>query len=277
MLTKELKHLRESFFKTVFSLLGHIANCDGYVNRQEIKRTQAYMDKMKLSEQCKREAIQLFRIGASPQFNIKQLLEEFAAAAQKTPSIIEVLLVYLIGLARIDGFLVEKEIKVVREVAACLKYSNIIFDHLLRMVAAQDRFVEPADTSDFKFTKETSSDKKNNSNQSSDFNQSDQANQKSQSSKNEQSSQNEKAKRSDQENYFSRSKSGDDLTAAYEALGVARDIDEDALKKAYRKLVSQFHPDKLQGQGLPPELINTATDRFKKIQGAYDYIKKHKK
>lgn len=288
----KLKQLRESFFKTVFTLLGHIANCDGYVNRDEIKRTNTYMEKMKLSVECKREAIGLFRDGSSPRFNMTELLREFSVAAQRTPAIIEVLLVYLISLARIDGLLVEKEIKVVREVAAGLSYSNIIFDHLLRMVAAQDKFVDASDIGDTQFKKDSAADGKTDSPQgeasgpNAQGRQEDHPNKKNnysqsnayrQSNTSDHAKQKESSKKSGEGSYFSQNRPGDDLTAAYEALGVSSNIDEVSLKKAYRKLVSKFHPDKLQGQGLPPELVNTATDRFKKIQGAYDYIRKHQK
>src|SRR3954469_9340507 len=97
MTKEELKEIRESFFNTTFVLLGHIANCDGYVNRDELKRTRNYMEKMKLSAYCKQQAIRLFRTGANPQFNMRDSLEEFREAAIKSPSIIEVLLVYLIS------------------------------------------------------------------------------------------------------------------------------------------------------------------------------------
>lgn len=260
----KLKQLRESFFKTVFTLLGHIANCDGYVNRDEIKRTQSFMEKMKLTPECKREAIGLFRLGSSPRFDMTELLEEFAAAAEQSPAIIEVLLVYLISLARIDGLLVDKEIKIVRGVAAGLHYSNIIFDHLLKMVAAQDKFFDSSEE------KSSHSGQAHSAKQERQGGREQYAKQNNQQQKNQQQSGNK-------EHYNSSVKAaGADLTSAYAALGVASDIDDIALKKAYRKLVSQFHPDKLQGQGLPPELINTATDRFKKIQSAYDFIKSHR-
>lgn len=266
----KLKKLRESFFKTVFTLLGHIANCDGYVNRDEIKRTQAYMAKMQLSDECKREAIQLFRAGSNPQLDIVGLLKEFSEAAEKTPTIIEVLLVYLISLARIDGLLVDKEIKVVRGVAAGLGYSTIIFDQLLRMISAQDKFSDNADGS----AQSSSAEQKKPSSDNS----SAQADSLNRGGGNGQTDKNNHSNKPHQKNYFSQRGAGSDrdLIAAYEALGATSKISGEELKKLYRKLVNQFHPDKLQGQGLPPELVNTATDRFKKIQGAYDYIKKHR-
>ena len=49
----------------------------------------------------------------------------------------------------------------------------------------------------------------------------------------------------------------------YEVLGVERDADDDALKKAYRKLALKWHPDKNQDQ------IELATETFKQIQSAY--------
>lgn len=64
------------------------------------------------------------------------------------------------------------------------------------------------------------------------------------------------------------------LNLAYEALGVSSDSSDAEIKRAYRKLMSQYHPDKLTGQGVPQDMINEATERSQEIQAAYDLIKK---
>jgi molecular chaperone DnaJ len=52
----------------------------------------------------------------------------------------------------------------------------------------------------------------------------------------------------------------------YETLGVARDAEPDAIKKAYRKLAMQYHPDRNPGD-------STAEHRFKEVNEAYDVLK----
>ncbi len=64
------------------------------------------------------------------------------------------------------------------------------------------------------------------------------------------------------------------IDAAYQALGVSKDNSDAEIKKAYRRLVSEYHPDKLMGQGLPEEMIKEATERSQEIQTAYDTIRK---
>src|SRR5581483_3053295 len=51
----------------------------------------------------------------------------------------------------------------------------------------------------------------------------------------------------------------------YDTLGVAKNASADELKKAYRKLVRQYHPDRNPGDA-------DAERRFKEIQQAYDVL-----
>ena len=66
----------------------------------------------------------------------------------------------------------------------------------------------------------------------------------------------------------------DALDAAYKALGVTKESTDAEIKRAHRKLMSQYHPDKLMGQGVPEDMIAMATEQAKEIQLAYDLIKK---
>ena len=67
------------------------------------------------------------------------------------------------------------------------------------------------------------------------------------------------------------------LDDAYKALGVSKEASDQEVKKAYRKLISQYHPDKLIGQGLPEDMIAVATEQAKEVQLAYDLIEKSRK
>jgi DnaJ like chaperone protein len=64
------------------------------------------------------------------------------------------------------------------------------------------------------------------------------------------------------------------LEDAYKALGVTKENSDLEVKKAYRKLMSQYHPDKLMGQGVPEDMIAVATAQAQEVQVAYDLIKK---
>lgn len=64
------------------------------------------------------------------------------------------------------------------------------------------------------------------------------------------------------------------INDAYEVLGVASTSTDAEIKKAYRRLMSQHHPDKLMSKGLPPEMIKMATQKTQQIKSAYEQIRK---
>lgn len=65
------------------------------------------------------------------------------------------------------------------------------------------------------------------------------------------------------------------LQEAYDLLNVSKEATHDEIKKAYRRAMSQNHPDKLIAKGLPPEMIKVATQKTQKIKKAFDVIRKN--
>lgn len=68
-----------------------------------------------------------------------------------------------------------------------------------------------------------------------------------------------------------------ELRNAYAVLGVNEDVSDTDLKKAYRRLMSQHHPDKLISKGLPEEMMTLAKEKTQQIQSAYDQVSKSRK
>ena len=70
----------------------------------------------------------------------------------------------------------------------------------------------------------------------------------------------------------------DDMTPAQARaiLDVSPGADDDGIKKAYRRLVREHHPDTLMAQGLPQAFIDQATARMAQINRAYDVLRPEK-
>ncbi len=67
-----------------------------------------------------------------------------------------------------------------------------------------------------------------------------------------------------------------DLSHHYAMLGLEADADLTAVKRAYRKLASEYHPDKVVSKGLPDDFLKFAEGKFRDINEAYDAITKSK-
>ncbi|HPG38686.1 MAG TPA: co-chaperone DjlA [bacterium] len=62
----------------------------------------------------------------------------------------------------------------------------------------------------------------------------------------------------------------------YAILGVSRTDSNEVIKKKYRQLVLEHHPDRVISKGLPEEFIKIATEKFQEIQEAFEKIMKER-
>jgi len=68
-----------------------------------------------------------------------------------------------------------------------------------------------------------------------------------------------------------------DVEKYYAVLGCRSSDPDEKIRQQYRKLVQDYHPDKIISKGLPEEFVKFAHDKFREIQHAYDAIKKERK
>lgn len=242
------KNIREAFLTAAFRFLGYIAHCDGPVNRSEVDRLKVHMKKMNLSEAEQREALHLFKSGTAADFNTSEALQEFRAAT--TPKLIQILLVHLLTMARADNYLSKKEMHALQWIARELGYKSIVFNHLLKMIYQQDQMARRYLSQHVKENPPQGNTQHYAHNQSNN--------------------------ESNNKSTHYTSDHNQDLKKAYKILGVTADMTDDEIRRTYKKLASQLHPDKLMSQGLPQDHINAGTERFKRVQAAFSFIKKHR-
>ncbi len=64
------------------------------------------------------------------------------------------------------------------------------------------------------------------------------------------------------------------IDQAYVLLGITTEATNDEVKKAYRALVREYHPDIIKSQGASDEYLKEATEKVQDINAAYEMIKK---
>jgi len=66
------------------------------------------------------------------------------------------------------------------------------------------------------------------------------------------------------------------LDDAYAILNVSNTASDAEVKRAYRKLINQHHPDKLVAKGLPDEMMKLAEEKTHEIRASYDRIREER-
>ena len=65
-------------------------------------------------------------------------------------------------------------------------------------------------------------------------------------------------------------------TDPYTVIGVSRDVTDAEVKKVYRRLIRENHPDTLIAKGMPQEFVEVANRKMASINAAYDRISKER-
>jgi len=228
--------IKMAFFTATFSVMGHIAKADGHVHPSEIALAEALMNSMKLDAQLRTAAIKLFNEGKQDSFDAEALVLQFRQECQRRTSLYRMFVEIQIQAALADGEMAPDEEKALLKVAAVLGFSEFTFKQL-EMLVRYSMGVGSTGTG----------------------------------SAGRAGAGHAGAGRGRQAAPDSDRLSTRD---AYKALGVQSSDDKATVKRAYRRLMSQHHPDKLVSKGLPDEMIKLATDKTQHIQKAYEVIKK---
>ena len=228
------------FFYTTFSVMGHVAKASGKVTPEHIQTATEFMTTMRLSHEQVAEAKEAFREGKLLGFPLKNKLKLFKKYFAERRDLTQFFLEIQIQTAYCDSVLEPAEYDLLLDIAKQLGFSKKELTQLIAMWEAELRFQQ------FKKHKE------------------------------EQNRKYQRQRSSSQQQSNANSESPS-LLDAYGVLGVSDRDSEKDIKRAYKKLMAQNHPDKLVAKGLPPEMTEVAKRKTQDIQSAYEIIKKHRK
>lgn len=225
------------FMQTTFAVLGHISKAKGRVTENDIQLARNLMVRMKLDETAQKQAQNAFTLGKESNFPLRQVIQEFREACGQRKDLLQFFVEVQMQAALHDGQIDPNEQQILFTIAETLGMSRFQFEQMLAMLAAAQRFRSGF----YQYQQQSGS--------------------------------------YQQGSYgggYQQSYSGPTLNDAYSVLGVSANDDQNTVKRAYRKLMNEHHPDKLVAKGLPPEMMEVAKEKAQQIQAAYDLICKQK-
>lgn len=233
--TGNTERVQTAFFTATFSIMGYLAKVDGQVSKDEINMAGHVMDQMQLNPDQRKAAIQLFNQGKNPGFPIDEVLDQFKIECARRSALIQMFIEIQIMTVLADGVYHPEEEAALKSVAEHMGYNAYELKAVMTRVQAAYAWAHE-EQPDFTQDSSYSSGSSGQSNR--------------------------------------RTSSHSELDYAYSILGVSREASDDEIKKAFRRLMSQHHPDKLVSKGLPEEMMEIAKKKAQEITRAYDTIKK---
>ncbi|MDP9500443.1 co-chaperone DjlA [Bisgaard Taxon 45] len=235
------KITRQSLFmQTTFAVLGHLSKAKGRVTEDDIQLASHLMQQMQLDDVNRRLAQEAFTRGKAADFPLRQVIREFRLGCGQRADLLRMFLHVQVQAAFADAQLEQSEKEVLYVVGEELGLSRFQFEQMLAMEFAARQFSRAGYQ------------------QQGGYQQRDYGYQQHQQYGGYQTT------------------SGPTVEDAYQVLGVSATDDHPTVKRAYRRLMNENHPDKLVAKGLPKEMLEMAKEKTQQIQSAYDLICKTK-
>ena len=243
--------VQEGFFKATFLVMGHLAKADGHVSADEIRAAKNIMSRLELSEALKQEAMHLFNTGKSPDFDLEIALSNLYQACHRYPDLLRFFLEIQLEAALADGALNSDEERVLLLICQGLDFSSEEFERLRARQSASTFFHEwfSAQWDPNAGSREYQSARgyHTGGGRTGDYHR----NQRGQTPA------------------AAKPTVGD----AYGVLGITPTASVAEIKKAYRRLMNQHHPDKLASRGLPESMLKIAKEKTQQIRAAYELVR----
>ena len=232
---------QDLFMQTTFAVLGHLSKSKGRVTEEDIQLANQLMIQLKLDDAGRKLAQDAFRRGKESDFPIRQVIREFRIGCGQRADLLRMFLQVQVQAAFADSELHENEKEVLYVIAEELGLSRMQFEQMIAMEMAARAFTQGGFYQQY-----------------------------------QQGAYQGGYQYQQQNSGGYQHASGPTLNDAYKVLGVTESDEQKAVKRAYRRLMNEHHPDKLVAKGLPPEMMEMAKEKTQQIQAAYDLICKAK-
>ena len=226
--------IRLIFFKSVFQTIGYLAKVDGVVSEREVQVARNIMlNDFNLDKRQMLMAIGYFNDGKKPNFDLDGVLNNFKSIASSHTDLRRFFLELVVKASVADKVLRDAQRAKLITICNTLGIQLSELEYQLRIYGYSST------------TQTNNSQRHYTSNRG--------YNSYSGASSNS-------------------SHIDDQLSAAYNLLGVKATDNIKTIKNAYRRLMSKYHPDKLVAKGLPPEMMDIAKEKTQHIAAAYALI-----
>lgn len=232
-----------SLVDITFSMMGYVARGAGRINQDHIQFANNIMDMMQLTDDARSVARTSFSKGKSEDYDLQKTISQLLSLVGNNSSFIEYIIEIQIQVAVSDGYLDNEELRRLTRIGSMLGISELSLQRLIYIRYAEVK-MKKGYTSGSSYS----------------------GNEDRYSYNHYESGSNQGSS--------SYNSSSSALSAAYEVLGISESASDEEVKRAHKKLMLKYHPDRLASSGLTQEMIRLYTEKAKDIQVAFDMIKK---